>query len=85
MSTRKATASQGKAPGQMAFLTPAANKRKAKMVSIRVDEELLQQFQQAAVRAEAAGYELSMTALVHHAIRMALDEVERVTSEPEAQ
>lgn len=84
MPSRKATVPQGKPPGQIAFLTPAANKRKAKMVSIRIDEDLLQQFQQAAVKAEAAGYELSMTTLVHHAIGMAMDEVERVTAEPAA-
>lgn len=84
MSTRKATPSHGKAPAQMTFLTPSTNKRKSRMVSVRVDEELFLQFQEAAGKAEAAGYELSMTTLVHSAIRMALDEVARVQAEPAA-
>lgn len=75
MSTRKATPSHTNAPVQMTFLTPATNKRKARMVSVRVDEELFLQFQEAAAKAEAVGFELSMTTLVHNAIRMALDEV----------
>jgi antitoxin component of RelBE/YafQ-DinJ toxin-antitoxin module len=65
----------------MTFLTPAANKRKSKMVSVRIDEDLLAQFQEAAAKAEAAGYELSMTTLVHNAIRMALSEVAAVKVE----
>lgn len=84
MSTRKATPSQGKAPTQMTFLTPATNKRKTRMVSIRVDEDLMTQFQEAAAKAETAGYELSMTTLVHHAIKMAMDEVAMVQAEPAA-
>ena len=68
----------------MTFLTPSTNKRKAKMVSVRVDEDLLAQFQEAATKAEAAGYELSMTTLVHNAIRMALDEVAKMQAEPTA-
>ena len=77
MSNRKANTSATKS-APMTFLTPATNKRKARMVSVRVDDELLTQFQQAATKAEAAGYELSMTTLVHNAIRMALDEVAAV-------
>lgn len=78
MSSRKATT----APVQMTFLTPATNKRKARMVSVRVDENLFLQFQEAVGKAEAAGFELSMTTLVHNAIQMALDEVGQMKAEP---
>lgn len=82
MSTRKSVTSQAKAPAEMTFLTPATNKRKSRMVSIRVDEDLLLQFHAAAEKAGEAGYDLSMTTLVHSAIRMALDEVAKVHVAP---
>lgn len=84
MSVRKAITSHAKGPVQMTFLTQATNKRKTRMVSVRIDEELLLQFQEAATKAEAAGYELSMTTLVHSAIRIALDEVGSIQAEPTA-
>lgn len=75
MTKRKAEAQNTtSAPTQLSFLTASTDKRKSRMVSIRLDEALYVEFQQAAEQAAAAGYELSMTHVVHRAIRMALDE-----------
>lgn len=61
--------------GQLNFLTKSSDKRKTKMVSVRIDEDLLNQFQNAASTAEAAGYALVMTDVVTNAIQMAVSEV----------
>lgn len=79
MTARKATPEvKITSPAQLSFLVPTSNKRKTRMVSIRVDEALLDEFQEAASKADAAGYELSMTNVVHGAIRMAIDQTKKL-------
>lgn len=76
MARSKANGSaQAQKPSQLTFLTKASDKRQTRMVSVRIDEGLLSEFQTAASRAISAGYALNMTDVVTNAIQMAVAEV----------
>ena len=68
----------------MRFLTEASSKSASKMVSVRVPQDLLDQFNEASRRAEEAGYELSMTRVVQEALRMAVEEAQSIPAKQEA-
>ena len=58
------------------FLTQEAAKTTTKMVSVRINEVLLSRFKIASDKARLNGFELSMTAVVHRALEIAVQEVE---------
>lgn len=61
-------------PGHM-FLTDSLSKSQTKMVSVRIDEDLLDRFKAASEIAEQHGKGLTMTRVVQQALEMAIQEV----------
>ena len=70
--------------GNMRFLKEASDRSATKMISVRVSESLLADFKEATQRAEAAGFELSMTNVVQQALQMAVDEARSISAKQEA-
>ncbi len=73
-----------KPKGHMFFLKEASDRSATKMISVRISETLLAEFKEAVQRAEASGFDLSMTSVVQDALQMAVDEARAIPAKQDS-